>query len=52
MARYKQATADGLWVIDSTDGAMLPTQGNWRSDEYQAWLTAGNEPDPFPVPTF
>jgi len=48
-----QLTADPNCVLDLTDGASVPTDGNsWRSVAYLEWLAAGNTPDPVPAPTF
>lgn len=49
MAMY-QLTSDGMGVIRTADGALIPNDSDnryWR--EYQAWLAAGNTPDPVPA---
>ena len=48
MAEYELTDGDG---VTRGDGASIPdADGNrdWRA--YQEWLSAGNTPDPIPVP--
>lgn len=51
MALYA-LTGDPTIVLRTDTCALVPTTGNWMSDQYQDWLAAGNTPDPLPVPTF
>lgn len=51
MALYA-LTTDPNTVRNTETGAFIPVSGNWMSDMYQAWLAAGNIPDPLPLPTF
>jgi hypothetical protein len=46
-----QRTSDPAVVIDLDTGSIVP-EGNYLWDTYQAWLAAGNTPEPVPAPTF
>ncbi|NII53597.1 hypothetical protein [Luteibacter sp. SG786] len=55
MGRYKYNTQDRTTVMDTETGAIIPVeegQGGWQGDVFRTWLAEGNEPDPFPAPTF
>jgi hypothetical protein len=41
-----QLTDDPNVVINLETGAWIPNSGNYLWDEYQAWLAAGNTPEP------
>ncbi len=47
-----QLTEDPFVVLNTETGAFIPVSGTWQSEAYQAWLDAGNNPDPVPSPTF
>jgi hypothetical protein len=51
MAAY-QLTSSGTSIVREVDGAFIPTDpANADFQIYEAWLKAGNTPDPAPVPT-
>lgn len=46
-----QLMQDQDQIIRLSDGATIPRGHRWW-DEYEAWVAAGNIPDPLPAPTF
>lgn len=53
MSRYQYVDAEKTMVTDSETGACIPVDGGgWQGDYFRQWCDEGNEPDPYPAPTF